>query len=201
MEAVDGEVVGGSFGGCFAAGMGRGCCGGNGGGFVRGRGMEEEFVIEEHGGESLSHVELDVVGEHTEEDMGTDARGEPERLRPSASSPTVARSPPDVPPASPWPRRVGPHRHPPPPTLPQGCPPTSPHPSPVRISGGFRNIRRLAKEPEVSLWCPSRRSLADRLDADERSQGTRRQRLEPHGGIKGAAFFRDVRASILDDIE
>ena len=75
MEAVDGKVGGGTLGGSFAARIGRGASGGNGRGSVRRVGMAE-FVIEEHGGESLSHVELDVVGEHAEEDVGTDARGQ-----------------------------------------------------------------------------------------------------------------------------
>ena len=75
MEAVDGKVGGGTLGGSFAARIGRGASGGNGRGSVRRVGMAE-VVIEEHGGESLSHMELDVIGEHAEEDVGTDARGQ-----------------------------------------------------------------------------------------------------------------------------
>ena len=37
--------------------------------------VRRTFIIEEEWGELLSHVELDVVGEHAEEDVGTDARG------------------------------------------------------------------------------------------------------------------------------
>ena len=75
LEAVDGKVGGGTLGGSLAAGIGRGGSGGNGGGSVR-RAGKAEFIIEEHGGEPSAHVELDVIGEHAEEDVGTDARGE-----------------------------------------------------------------------------------------------------------------------------
>ena len=73
-EAVDGEAVGG-FSGAGLVGCGFGDAGGFDGGGAGGAGGGSVVVLEEEGGEPLSQVPLEVVGEHAEEDVGADVVG------------------------------------------------------------------------------------------------------------------------------
>ena len=73
-EGLDGEAVVSALGGGLLLGGGR-ALGGFDDGVPEGFGGFGVVVVEEEGCEVVSHVPLDVVGEHAEEDVGADAVG------------------------------------------------------------------------------------------------------------------------------
>lgn len=71
-EAVDGQALLGAFGASLVL-SGRGGFGGRHDGRALGAGRV--MVVEQQGGEALTHVPFDVVGEHAQQDVGTHALG------------------------------------------------------------------------------------------------------------------------------
>ena len=71
-EAVDGQPLGSALAGGLGARGGRGSRGRDGRGAL-GLGGVGVVVVEEQRGEGASHVPLDVIGEHAEEDVGPHA--------------------------------------------------------------------------------------------------------------------------------